>query len=339
MKLLVAGSDEIWSLEKFYVRHLSEAGVEVRTYPIQTIFYSFYNKNILNKILYKAGLSGINRQIEAGLKKVIIEWNPEIIWIFKGMELSPQILSWVKEKGIRLVNYNPDNPFIFSGRGSGNVNITRSIGLFDLHFTYDRTIQKRIIQEYGILSSILPFGYELSDALYAECLKQEEVLKVCFLGNPDSQRAQFIQELANDVVIDIYGHGWERYLSHKNITVFSPVYGKEFWKVLYRYRVQLNLMRPHNPDSHNMRSFEIPGVGGIGLFPKTSDHNLYFQNNPGVFLYSSMDECKKLAAEILGLSGLEAKSIRLESARESRAAGHSYKHRALSALAEIKKLL
>ena len=60
------------------------------------------------------------------------------------------------------------------------------------------------------------------------------------------------------------------------------VESSDFWKVLRKYRVQLNLMRPHNLDSHNMRSIEVPAVGGIGLFPDTPDHERFFEKgNPG----------------------------------------------------------
>jgi hypothetical protein len=114
---------------------------------------------------------------------------------------------------------------------------------------------------------LLPFGFELSDKLFKECSEQDEVMKLCFLGNPDKERVQFIEQLANSLPIGVYGNDWNKHTIHSNITCFGPVYRDGFWKTLYRYRVQLNLMRPHNPASHNMRSFEIPAVGGIGLYP------------------------------------------------------------------------
>src|SRR5947207_2020499 len=79
--------------------------------------------------------------------------------------------------------------------------------------------------------------------------------------------------LANaDLPVDVYGNHWNQYKLNKKINVFGPAYGTTFWKTLRRYRVQLNLMRPHNLGSHNMRSIEVPAIGGIGLFPNTPDH-------------------------------------------------------------------
>lgn len=338
MKLLIAGSDFIWSLENHYAKHLAAAGASVGIMPVQSIFYKYYNKGIAHKIFYKLGLSGIEGLIDKLLRKAIAEQRPDVLWVFKGMEIRPSLLQWAREGGVRLVNYNPDNPFLFSGSGSGNRNIGRSIGLYDLHFTYDRDIRARIESEYGIPCRILPFGFEDNKTLFETCREQEEALKVCFLGNPDAERSRFIGQLADELPIDVYGYGWDKFLSHPNVKRFPAVYGDDFWKTLYRYRVQLNLMRPHNPDSHNMRSFEIPGVGGIGLFPRTPDHRHYFTEQAEVFLFDDPDECKKQASRLLHMSKAEAEKIRLAARAKSLDAGYTYHDRARQALLEMETL-
>lgn len=339
MKLLLVGSDEVWSLEKHYTKYLKEEGVEVRVCPLQSIFYKYYNKGILHKILYKLGLSGIERAMGENLKETIEQWQPDLVWVFKGMEVTPEVLKWVKLKGIKVANYNPDNPFLFSGKGSGNKNLANSIGLYDLHFSYDREIKSRIEKDYGIPCKILPFGFELTEPVFEECLKEQEIVKLCFLGNPDKERADFINELAADFPVDVYGNAWEQFAQHANITTYRAVYGNDFWKTLHKYRVQLNLMRPHNPNSHNMRSFEVPAVGGIGLFPETPDHTDYFEKGREIFLYRNVKECKEMAEQILCMPQVKASEVRRAAREKSLNAGYSYKHRALQALTEMKAIL
>jgi spore maturation protein CgeB len=339
MKLLIAGSDETWALEKFYCKHLSDAGVDITVVPVQSIFYSYYNKHLINKLLFKAGLSRIEQRIARRLKTVVAEKKPDAVWVFKGMEVLPGVLHWIKDKGVALVNYNPDNPFVFSGSGSGNANITRSIGIYDMHFTYDRDIQQRIKKEYKIPCKILPFGFELRNELYEECRKQQEVLKLCFLGNPDKQRADFVTALAEMMDIDVYGEGWKGFIQHPRVAVYPAVYGDEYWKTLHRYRVQLNLMRPHNLHSHNMRSFEVPGAGGIGLFPRTSDHSWFFEEGKEIFLYNDLAECIEKANLLLGMSSGMIENIRAAARKKSLQAGYTYKDRALQALTEIRNLV
>jgi hypothetical protein len=315
------------------MEHLKKDGVEAGLFPAQSIFYTYYGKSLKNKLLFKAGLSSIYRRIDVLLREEVEQFRPDVIWIFKGMEIMPSFLSWAREKNIMTVNFNPDNPFLFSGPGSGNANVTRSIGLYDLHFSYDRAICERIQREYKITARVLPFGYELTDGLYEECRRQEEIKALCFLGNPDAQRAAFIGELAAaGLPVHVYGHGWKDAIRHAGVTVNGPVYGDDFWRVLYRYRVQLNLMRPHNPQSHNMRSFEIPGVGGIGLFPDTPDHRQYFEDGKEVFIYRDTADAGRLARLILEMSADQAAAVRRNARQRSVSGGYSYQERIRSVL-------
>jgi hypothetical protein len=339
MRLLLVGSDKVTAIENYYVRYLKESGEHVQFFAAQSIFYDFYLTGTLHKVLFRAGISGIYHRINKQFLDLVAASRPDLIFVFKGMEIFPGSLKKLKQSGIKLVNYNPDNPFLFSGRGSGNKNVTDSIPLYDLHLTYDNDIREQMIRNYKIPTRILPFGFDIDDQLYAACIAQPEINKVCFLGNPDAQRAAFILALAENCPVDVYGQNWTRFPTHKNVTIHAPVYGDELWKTLYRYRVQLNLMRPHNPNSHNMRSFEVPGVGGIGLFPYTNDHATYFNPGAEVFLYRNMDECIKWCHHLLSLDRNEANVIRTAARSKSLQAGYSYRNRALQALQAIKQEL
>src|SRR4051812_40634905 len=129
MRIFIVGSDKIYAIENYYEKYLKEMGADVFLFTAQNYFYEYYNRSIFNKILFRTSLSGIMRRIESLFKQQVNEFKPDIIWVFKGMELTPAALKWAKRKKIKLVNYNPDNPFIFSGRGSGNSNVTNSISL------------------------------------------------------------------------------------------------------------------------------------------------------------------------------------------------------------------
>jgi len=50
-----------------------------------------------------------------------------------------------------------------------------------------------------------------------------------------------------------------------------------------------------------MRSFDIPGVGGIMLAPRTADHQLYFEDGKEVFLFKDIGECVKSIQELLSM--------------------------------------
>lgn len=338
MKLLIAGSDKVYAIENFYVKYLRKLGIEVFHFPAQSLFYDYYQKNILNKIIYRSGLSSVLKEINRIFRNKVETFKPDIIWIFKGMEIFPESLEWARSKGIPLVNYNGDSPFIFSGTGSGNENISNSIGLYDLFLTYNREDKKQMAVK-KIRSEILPFGFDIRKGLFEECEQLEEINRVCFLGNPDEERTKFITNLAMlDVSIDVYGNSWRRYVNHLNIRICEPVYGVDFWHTLRKYRIQLNLMRPHNLTTHNMRTFEAAGVGGIQLAAATEDHKLYFKENQEIFLFNDVESCANQIYEIENLSIDEANTIRRNARQRSLADGYSYESRSVQALLLLKML-
>ena len=110
------------------------------------------------------------------------------------------------------------------------------------------------------------------------------------------------------------------------IKISSAKYGIEFWEILQKYAVQLNLLRPHNLNTHNMRSFDIPGSGGIMLAPLTDDHLSYFEDRTEVFLYKDLNEAYEISKQILGLSFEERNAIRLK-ARKRALNEHGYNDR------------
>jgi len=330
---MIVGSDKVYAIENFYAKYLAEAGVVIDRFSSQSFFIDHYNKNLFNKLLYKSGLSGIYRRINRMFLNELDRIKPDIVWIFKGMEISPASLKYVKQKGHFLVNYNPDNPFIFSGKGSGNQYITDSIPLYDLHFTYNLQVQAKMEQDFNAKSVFLPFGYDVSEEVVAASQLQQEIMKICFLGNPDKARAHIINTLANaGLSIDVYGNNWNKFLDHQNITIFPPVYADELWKVLRRYRVQLNMMRMHNENSHNMRTFEIPAIAGIQLAPETSEHRMFFKEGEEIFLYKNADHCVQIAKRLLSLSSSEAGIIRTKARARSVSSGYSYRDRSLQVL-------
>lgn len=333
MKLLITGSDKVYAIENYYVKYLRQSGIDVFHFPAQSLFYDHYQKHIFNKLIHRSGFSRILEQINKKFKNVVEEFKPDIIWVFKGMEIFSETLAWAKAKGIFLMNYNGDSPFIFSGKGSGNENVKNSMSLYDLFLTYNLPDKERMEKEVHVHSEILPFGFELDENLFHSFESMEERGKVCFLGNPDEYRAQFLMNLAEcKTEIDVYGNNWSHFVNHPNITIFKPVYQEEFWATLRKYRVQLNLMRPHNPASHNMRTFEAGGAGAIQLAPGTPDHGFYFKENEEIFLFNDVAACYEKIGQLLNLTSTEAGRIRENSRRRSLADGYSYQGRSKQAL-------
>ncbi|QOR76691.1 MAG: glycosyltransferase [Thermoflavifilum sp.] len=339
MKILIVGADSPNALERYYLKHLKEYA-DVKIFPAQNMFMDYYYKSVIHKIIFRSGFSFIYRTINSLLINEIKQYQPDILFVFKGMEVLPSTLKWCRANGIKLANYNPDHPFIFSSKGSGNHHVSLSIKLYDIHFTYDKYVKQKIEAEYQIQTEVVPFGFDIEDSVYNKiCNLNNEIHKACFVGSPDRDRVQFIKRLAdNGVHVDVYGPNWDRYLHHRHIAIFPPVYEDQFWYTLRRYRVQLNMLRKHNLTSHNMRSFEVPGVGGILLAPYTEDHAQFFDPDSDIYLYTNFSTCIHKIHYLLSLSNDDAMKIRIRARNKSILSGYTYKERVISVFNYLKSL-
>ncbi|MEI6411550.1 MAG: glycosyltransferase [Bacteroidota bacterium] len=334
MKLLIIGASESWSLETFYLKYLKEIpDLEVEILSTSEFGKKHYRK-LIDRVLIRLFRSK-NPYYDKLNKHILSEtlkYAPDVVLVFKGMELYPETLKAIKSSGIFLTNYNPDHPFIITMRGSGNQNVTQSVPLYDLHFSYSKDLMARFEKEYHIPSVYLPFGFELSEIEFNKLEIQDEISKICFIGNPDEIRVKTIIFLLNEGFnIDVYGIDWGKYIDPKlfsGLNIFNAIFGTQFWSVARSYRVQLNIFRPHNVGSHNMRTFEIPAVGGIMLAPDSPEHRAFFEDDKEAFFYENAAEMVQKAKEILEMPLAEAELIRKNARAKSLAAHYDYRSRA-----------
>jgi spore maturation protein CgeB len=60
-----------------------------------------------------------------------------------------------------------------------------------------------------------------------------------------------------------------------------------------RAAVTLNILRKQNRTSHNMKTFEIPGMGGLMLTERSYEQNNFFPENKSSLMYTGLKELKK----------------------------------------------
>ena len=333
MKVLILGANKPHNIEYNYSKYLNlNSSIVCEIYPSYDFFADLLTKSILNKVVNRLNVNWLLDNINRNILIYVNQFQPDIVWVFKGMEILPETITEIKKNRVKVINYNPDHPFFFSGIGSGNKNVTKSFSLFDYHITYNISLKEKIEQDFGIPTFLLPFGYELKKEVFEYVSSIEEINRVCFIGNPDSTRIRFISNLLeNNIHLTVFGHGWDSKLKgFSNCEIFDAVYHEKMWENMYRYRIQLNIFREHNEGSHNMRTFEIPAIGGIQLAPDTTEHRVYFEPEKEIFLYQDIPNCIIQIKKILALSSAQSASIRLASRERSINSNYSYEERAKS---------
>jgi spore maturation protein CgeB len=337
MRMLMTGVSDPNALEPCYARGLSDQPCELASVILGVTRKSGW-RGQYRRLLLRFMPHYAFRQSNVRLLQEVAASRPDVVWVFKGMEIYPKTLRALKEQGITLINYNPDHPFRFFSRGSGNAYIRRSVQEYDLHLTYSQRIAKELRDRYpGIRVAIIPFGHDVSGEAFARISCLDEILRACFVGSPDKHRRHKITELVEaGIATDVYGPGWERFLKPSTLLRIHPaVRGEDLLGTLRRYRVQLNFFRPHNIGSHNMRSFEIPACGGLMLAEDSIEHRAFFESGEEAFFFADRSAMIDLASQILAMPKNKADRIRLAARNRSVDGGHSYKHRAQAALALI----
>jgi spore maturation protein CgeB len=145
----------------------------------------------------------------------------------------------------------------------------------------------------------------------------------------------------NGFGVDVYGHGWDKTPLRKfpGINISDAVYGQGFWKRLRQYRVQVNIFRKHNAGSHNMRSFEIPAVGGIQLAPWSEEQADFFSEGKEIFFYRDEDDLLKQVKNLLLATAETANGYREAARKRSLDAHYRYQDRALTVYENFKILI
>lgn len=320
-------------LERLKCSLIKHYGSEERPSPL---------KGVTRKFARRLAPNLLWRQTNSDLINLATSYAPDVIWLFKGMDIFPATVRALRTRGWHPVAYNADHPFDFSSRGSGNSNVAQAIPEYDLYMTFSRHIADQLAERHPSLNvCVLPFGHAVSDETYADLNDVKEAQCLCFVGTPDQRRVAMIRVLLDaGLDVDIYGSGWEKVASRISRARFhGPVFGNDMYRALRRYRVQLNFLRPHNIKSHNMRSFEAPACGAIMLAEDTVEHREFFRPGVEAFYFADDEELVSQARQLLDLSTEDAGAIRARARARSVEEPYSYQDRAAQALAHLKVLV
>jgi spore maturation protein CgeB len=294
MKILICGSFAPSALENFYHEGFIRMNLEVTKFDIHDSYYQEIKKSFVSKVINKLYPEVYYSPINKNLLSFISGKKFDAIIVFKGLVLYPETVEKLKSHCEVLTCYNPDHPFKFYSPGSGNSNIEKSISHYHLYLTYSKQISRSLKEQYKVDSAVVPFGY---DDLFSGKPELVKGLPWVFIGAYDSERAEFLKQL-KDYEISIYGdQKWKTRSGSewiKNKYQGRSVHGKEYSDILYSSKGVFNLLRKQNivEESHNMRTFEVPGAGGVLIANRTSEQSDFFEEDKEAIYFGSVDELK-----------------------------------------------
>lgn len=293
-------------------------------------YWGILQKGIVS--IFKRFMVNAEKASNDKLIKLCNEFNPDILVVFKGKTIQKGTLLRIKEKiDCILIHFNGDN---HNNPYSTSKNMLDSLALYDVVFTWSHALFEPLYKLGAKRVESLPFAFdETIHGLEDEDVSSDNIPDfahdVVFVGTWDREREKTLSILA-DLDLGIWGPRWKR------VSWKSPLYrcikggevdAKTMGKIYRASKVCLNIMRPQNQESHNMKSFEIPALGGFMLTNRTADHLSIFEEGKEIACFDNVDE---LRSQILRY--VKEDSIRKEMAKNAqkkvRACGHSYTDRA-----------
>ena len=322
--ILIVGSFAKGVLENQFVRGFLNQGLTVHKFDI-VMESLFFSNNIIKKVGSKFYRPFFLQQKNSELLKYCSILKPDIILIFKGMNIYPETIKNLKSYTKIICNYNPDHPFLFFSKGSGNDFVRNSIPFYDIHISYSLSITEKLKSVYNTNAYCIPFGYD-------ETVQTSYIPDVAnyfvFIGVWDKEREAFFNQLP-ELPIKIFGPAWGKSKGHSyNYYQRKSLLDNEYYSTSYSALGCINLLRKQNivEDSHNMRTFEVPGVGGLLISQRTEEQLMYFEENKEAIYFSDVYELMdKIKAIRKGLFNIE--QIKKNALNRSVKSNYSYQFR------------
>lgn len=333
--ILLVGVAQRTSLEQMYLRAFQANGcLEVDLLDVEANRPDWSRNRLFNRFLPDIGHTWASQQLLTHLRAS----NNRYRWIilFKGMEFNRHVLEESRKLAPNAIwiNINPDDPYNRISRAASNSNVIESLSFFDAYCIWSHIIAGRLRTDGCKKVIYLPFGYDNTHHVPDKTSHQTSGVLISFIGSWDKERESLLAHLSG-YNVRIFGNSWER-ASHafplKNSLAYRDVFGPEMATIISSSAVCLNLLRPQNRSSHNMRTFELPAMGGLMLTSRTKEQQEFFPENESCFMYGDVVELKAKIDYILA-NKREADWVRAQGMY--RIGEHSYTNRARFLLQEL----
>lgn len=336
MKVLILGAFDAAALERKYTRAFDQLGVDYDVYDVVTPYYAAIQKSVFSKLLYRVVPEQVYQPINRNLLAFLKGKRYDVVIVFKGMALMPSTIGELKAYTQLLVCYNPDHPFHFYSPGSGNINVRDSIRNYDLYGTYSVRIAAALKTEYGVESAVIPFGFD--DHITPDLSAQQRVKgKFIFAGAYDRHRASLMERLVPDNILIFGDAKWATRTSlasrSKQWFTGRALVNQDYADAIAAADGMFNFLREQNiqEQSHNMRSFEVPGYGGVLISHRTEEQLAFFEEDKEAIYFDSLEELND-KLHFLKQHPQEIQKIKSMARQRSVRSGYTYTDRAKTLL-------
>jgi len=288
-KILIYGENWVGTLPQLLYSDLKKRGIEVDVFDYTDIMPGIRNRSFIQKIMRRVFYRIYEKNINKRFLRAVKSFKPNAVIIVKGLNLNLTTLLIIKNMGIKLINWNPDD---FFNMKNSNENLIKSIKLYDVIASSREHLFNKYYS-FGANSMLFVDWYYVPDLHFSQ--HKDKTIKCSFVGSWSKYREEFIDNIGRSFVIR--GGGWEK--SSVNFKKKHDVESKiltqrEMSNLFDMSEVNLNILTPDNGDLSNLRFFEVPVSGGM-LLTERNEHSLqHISDKRECLMYSSVEEIREL---------------------------------------------
>jgi spore maturation protein CgeB len=323
ISLLIIGLKNEYSLENFYKNAFNSIGIKKVSFFSNNI--NFYLYCLLCSLKLNFLFVPINYiyqfRLNIFLKK---EKSFDFIIIFKGIEIDKKYLMELKNKNpkTRIINIFADDPFNLNSVATSSNSLLSSIPIYDYFFIWSQKIKRKLQKKYKFYKNFyyLPFGY--NNKIKKINKNKIDINYISFIASGDNYRESIVKKI-NKIRLNIFGNSWGKDVENHSVKNF--VYGKKLIEIIAKSFVSINILRKQNENAHNMKTFEIPAMGGLLVTTRSKEQNFFFPENKSCIMFSNLVELEK---KILFLRKNKKIADQIRQKGFELSKNHSYKERA-----------
>lgn len=325
MKILFAGRQtsgqsslyRSWALERLGHKLIS---LDMFSYQLEN--------DLLRKVAFRLAVGPHATRLNRDLIALAERERPDVLWMEKGLLITPRTLQRMRALGIVTVSYMIDNAY-GPRKDPGWRMYNRCVPFYDLHVT-QRDVSVRDYMARGARDVIkIQTAFEETvhyapDPPYTDA---ERTRDVSFIGSPYDDRADLLTRLSDEgigVVINGPPRAWARVLrpdAFAGLVQSAELWEGEYREMIWKSRINVSFLTKSNQDEYTHKSFEIAACGGFLLAERCAGHELKFkEDEEAVFFFDYAD----LKAKILRYLPDEAARNRIAAAGRLRALRDGY---------------
>jgi hypothetical protein len=333
-RLLIVGATGEGALETAYQAAFQRAGVETEIFEPDAALAGLRGSRVLNRVTWSLQHIPVSMALE---RRIARGPRPDAVLVVKGYFLSQHCIRACRaQSGVPWLNFNPDSPFD-PGRSTSSRHIRAALRDYDLCAIWSRDLVRELSARGVRRAEYLPFA-AAKEMHHPSAARDPSLARsLVFVGSYDAQRARVLEALAGLPLV-IQGNAWEdlpRRSGLRKHVRSRAVYGAELRRVVSSALASINILRPQNAGAHNMRTFEVPAMGGLMLTTRSAEQQAFFPEGEACLMYDSPAELRQVAERLLrgeyDVPALKAQAL-------ARAEGHTYDARARQLLEWIDAL-